>query len=79
MEGFENQQQCCSCSYNLLLGITYFYLFIYFIFFWGGGGFPDFHGFWRSVMSICLSTEVKRQWATLVLGWVNALLHYSCL
>ena len=23
-------------------------------------------------MSICLFTEVKRQWATLVLGWVTA-------
>ena len=24
------------------------------------------------VMSICLFTEVKRQWATLALGWVTA-------
>ena len=26
---------------------------------------------WRSVISICLCTEVKWQWATLVLGWVT--------
>ena len=32
---------------------------------------PDFHRLWRSVMSVCLLTEVKRQWATLVLGWVT--------
>ena len=32
---------------------------------------PDFHQLWRSVMSICLLTEVKRQWAILVLGWVT--------
>ena len=32
---------------------------------------PDFHELWRSMMSICLLTEVKRQWATLVLGWVT--------
>ena len=31
---------------------------------------PDFHELWRSVMSICLLTEDKRQWATLVLGLV---------
>ena len=24
---------------------------------------PDFHELWHSVMSICLITEVKRQWA----------------
>ena len=27
---------------------------------------PDFHELWRSVMSICLFTEVKQQWAMLV-------------
>ena len=32
---------------------------------------PDFHQLWRSMMSICLLTEVKQQWATLVLGWVT--------
>ena len=32
---------------------------------------PDFHELWLSVMIICLLTEVKRQWATLVLGWVT--------
>ena len=32
---------------------------------------PDFHQLWHSVMSICLLTEVKRQWAMLVLGWVT--------
>ena len=32
---------------------------------------PDFHELWCSVMSICLLTEVKQQWATLVLGWVT--------
>ena len=30
-------------------------------------------------MGICLFPEVKRQWATLVLGWVTASVHYSCL
>ena len=29
--------------------------------------FPDFHELWCSVMSICLLTEVKQQWAMLVL------------
>ena len=28
-----------------------------------------FHELWCRVMSICLLTEVKRQWAMLVLGW----------
>ena len=32
---------------------------------------PDFHHLWDSVMSICLLTEVKGQWATLVLEWVT--------
>ena len=32
---------------------------------------PDFHELWRSVISICLLTEVKRQWATLVVVWVT--------
>ena len=32
---------------------------------------PDFHEFWRSVMSTHLITEVKHQWALLVLGWVT--------
>ena len=32
---------------------------------------PKFHELWRSMMSICLFTEVKLQWATLVLGWVT--------
>ena len=41
-----------------ILGITFFLS-------------PDFHQLWRIVMSICLLTEVKRQWATLVLGWVT--------
>ena len=40
---------------------------------------PDFHGLWHTVMGICLLTEVKRQWATLVLRWVTALVHYFCL
>ena len=39
----------------------------------------DFHELWHSLMSICLFTEVKWQWATLVLGWVTALVHYLCL
>ena len=43
----------------------FFGLFIYFFL------SPDFHELWRSVMSICLLTEVKRQWAMLVLGWVT--------
>ena len=40
---------------------------------------PDFHELWPSMMSICLFTEVKQQWATLVLGWVTASVHCSCL
>ena len=28
-------------------------------------------------MSTCLITEVKQQWATLVLGWVTASVHYE--
>ena len=31
----------------------------------------DFHELWRSMMSICLLTEVKQQWTTLILGWVT--------
>ena len=42
-------------------------------FFWS----PDFHELLHSMMS--LFTEVKRQCAPLVLGWVTALVHYSCL
>ena len=40
---------------------------------------PDFHELWCSVISACLFTEGKRQWATLVLGLVTASVHYSCL
>ena len=32
---------------------------------------PDFYELWRSVMSISLLTEVKGQWAMLVLGTVT--------
>ena len=32
---------------------------------------PDFHQLLHSVMSICLLTDVKRQQAMLVLGWVT--------
>ena len=32
---------------------------------------PDFYELRRSVNSICLFTEVKQQWATLVLRWVT--------
>ena len=37
----------------------------------------DFHELWRRVLSACLLTEVKQQWAMLVLGWVTASVHYS--
>ena len=40
---------------------------------------PDFRELWHSMMSTCLVTEVKQQWATLVLGWVTASVHHSCL
>ena len=40
---------------------------------------PDFHELRRSLMSICLFIKVKQQWATLVLGWVTAPVHYLCL
>ena len=33
---------------------------------------PDFYEFWGSVICVCLFTEVKQQWAMLVLGWVTA-------
>ena len=33
---------------------------------------PVFHELWHSMMSTCLITEVRQQWATLVLGWVTA-------
>ena len=32
---------------------------------------PDFHKLCHSVMSICLFTEAKQQWARLALGWVT--------
>ena len=31
----------------------------------------DFHELWHRVMTISLLTEVKQQWAMLVLGWVT--------
>ena len=41
---------------------------------------PDFHELWPRAMSISLFTEVKQQWATLVVGWVTgASVHYLCL
>ena len=33
---------------------------------------PEFRELWRSGMSILLFTEVKRQCATLVLGWLTS-------
>ena len=30
----------------------------------------DFHELWQSMTSTCLITDVKQQWATLVLEWV---------
>ena len=40
---------------------------------------PDFYELWQNGKSTCLLTEVKQQWAMLVLGWVTASVHYSCL
>ena len=40
---------------------------------------PNFHELWPGVMTISLFTEVKQRWATLVLGWVTASVHYLCL
>ena len=40
---------------------------------------PDFHELWWSEMSTGLITEVKRQWAALVLGWVTTTVYYLCL
>ena len=40
---------------------------------------PDFHDLWHSHNDFLSFTEVKRQWVTLVLGWVAATVHYSCL
>ena len=31
----------------------------------------DFHELWHRVMTISLLSEIKRQWAMLVLGWVT--------
>ena len=31
----------------------------------------DFQELWHKVITICLLTEVKRQWAMLLLGWVT--------
>ena len=39
--------------------------------------FLDSHELWRSMMSICLLTEVKWQWAMLILGWLTTLVHYA--
>ena len=52
-----------------LLGIPFLFFYLS----------PDFHELWRSVMSICLFTEVKQQCTTLVLGWVTTSVHYLCL
>ena len=38
---------------------------------------PDYHELWHSMRSACLLTEIKRQWATQVLGWETASVHYS--
>ena len=38
----------------MLLGITFLFLS------------PDYHELWCRVMSICLFTEVKQQWATYI-------------
>ena len=48
--------------------------FFFVSYFWS----PDFHELRHSVMSACLLTEVKHQWAMLVLGWVTASVHYFC-
>ena len=37
----------------------------------------DLHELWCSMMSTCLITEVKWQWATLVLAWVTASLRLA--
>ena len=52
---------------------SFFFLFLFFFFL-----SPDFF-LWRSGMTICLVTEVKLQWATLVPGWETTSVHYSCL
>ena len=54
------------------LEITFFFFYFFFL-------STDFHELWRSVMSACLLTEVKQQWAMLVLGCVIASVHYSFL
>ena len=52
-----------------LLEITFLFIFLS----------PEFHELWHSGMTTSLITEVKQQWATLVLGWVTASVHHSCL
>ena len=59
------------CSSKARASRNHFYSFIFLS--------TDFHELWCSVVSICLFTEVKRQWATLVLGWVTASVHYYSL
>ena len=39
----------------------------------------DFHESWHGHNDCLFFTEVKQQWAMLVLGWVTASVHYSCL
>ena len=56
-------------------GDHFFYLSFFFFFFLS----PDFHELWYSGMSTCHITEVKKQWAMLVLGCITASVHYSCL
>ena len=57
---------CLSCSpigkrTHVLLAFSHTYILLA----------SDFHELWHRVMTISLLTEVKWQWAMLVLGWVT--------
>ena len=72
--GFNSQSSCVSCIVSILKSSSeartsrdHFVLS------------PDFHELWCSVTSVCPFTEVKLQWAKVVLGWVTPFEHYSCL
>ena len=67
--GASSSTVCTSRDHFLF---CFFWLFFFFL-------SPDFHELWHSMTSTCLITEVKQQWATLVVEWVTASVHYSCL
>ena len=66
-----------SCDHFFFFYLLVFFCFCFFFCFFFLS--LEFHELWCSVMSTCLITEIKQQWAVLVLGWVIASVNYSCL